>query len=197
MDWEDIEPDPESPLITQPKTHYSTRSSTKPKSTDEHPPQKRKSQERPVAKKSRFDIRPEQTARRERRLECHWAQVQQPRLDVHLCVPNARGAFEKWPHGGLKGHTVQAFFKKVNETCGLKGRLTALTLTLSDAAPQDRHAWTVKEGDALMFEHVKEKTERILAGGKYVGIFEILVEPSVMAEEDEGEDMIVVDVPRL
>lgn len=55
----------------------------------------------------------------------------------------------------------------------------------------------MEEGQAMMFEHVKEMTRRILTEGKYVGIFEILMEPTMEEEEEDDDDVsgtIVHDV---
>lgn len=119
--------------------------------------------------------------------------IPQPSLKVHFCVLNARKAFKKWPHNGFRTHTIDTFFQKVHESCGSRGHLTAIRFTLLEAVPA--RSWKVEEGQAMMFEHVKEMTRRILAEGKYVGIFEILMEPTMEEkEEDDMSDKIVLDV---
>jgi len=145
-----------------------------------------------ISTKSRVCIQPRSTGADTPINKPRESLIQKPILEVHFCVPNARKAFEKWPHGGFRGHTIETFFRKVHERCGSKGRLTSIKFTLSDADPP--HTWKVEEGDAIMFEFVKDKTRRILAEGIYVGIFEILMEPTVEIDQDDGGVAIVVDV---
>lgn len=197
MDWDNVQTETQIPTNKHSNIHYSTRSSAKSNSTtmSDQRTRKRKSQDhdvKPTPTKSRVCLHPRSTAADAPMYKPRESLVQKPSLDVHFCVPNARKAVEKWPHGGFRGHTIETFFKKVHESCGSRGRLRSIEFTLSDADPPRK--WKVKEGDGILFDFVKDKTRRILAEGIYVGIFEILIEPTVEIDEDDGDATIVVDV---
>lgn len=196
IDWDQVQPMAESPNNGQPNNRHSTRARASGKFINafEQPTRKRKRQDdghNETGTMSRVCLGPRSTD--DRTLHGSGdAPARQPGLEVHFCVRYNRGAFEKWSHGGLKSHTVDTFFKIFYKGCGLRGCLTSIKFTLTDADPP--RAWTVKEGDANMFEFVKDKTRRILADGKYVGIFEILMEPTVEIDEEGVDSITVLDI---
>lgn len=138
----------------------------------------------PQSKKVRIDPAPETFVK----CESSDTPSRESYLDVQLCVPNARGAYEKWRHGKLKSHTVQTLFDKVSDSCRITGHLREIKFTLADASPA--HTWAVQEGDEIMFQYVKSRTGRILQEGKYTGIFQIEMEP--IMSKDEGDNVVVV-----
>ncbi|KAI9877836.1 MAG: hypothetical protein M1830_002672 [Pleopsidium flavum] len=108
-------------------------------------------------------------------------------FEVQLCVPNARGAYKKWQHGKLNSHTVQTLFERVADSCLVTSHLKAINFTLPDTSSEFERA--VQEYDEDMLQYVKVRIGKILAKGKYTGIFRINMDPVV--SEDEGD--IVTD----